>query len=532
MCYERFTFILLIMKILIGNRNVNTFWLIAFLFIAIKLLIHIFTASNYELHRDEMLYFNMGDHLDFGYLTVPPVTGFLAAIIKLVFGYSVFGIRLIPAILGSATLFIIAKTVKDFGGKIVALIIASVTFIFIPGFLLIFSLYTPNAIEIFLWSLLIYLFHKLLATENLRLWIWIGIVAGIAFNTKYSVVFPLAGFFVALLIFRKIKLLQSYWFLIGVAAGLMLITPNLFWQYNHNWPVLYHMQQLQKTQLTNLNFFNFFTDQFSLNSMLLPVWLFGLFMLFAKPENGVRRFMATAITTVFILFILMKGKAYYTLGLLPFLIAAGSYYIEKYVQQKSVYITVLTVMTICSLLFLPYVLPVLPFEKLARYSSYTRNRIPAPFIRWEDGKEHQLSQVYADMTGWKEMAEKVAKTYKSLNAEDQKKCTIYCERNYGYAGAIHFYGHPYNLPEPVTFHESYVFWAPSEIPDGPVIYTYYNSDRMQALFNQITEMGTIENPWFRESGVKVFLCTEPKTNIREVYRNLAKNEKTKFQKIK
>lgn len=120
-----------------GEKN-SRYWLIASIVIIMHLVLHLLTATNYELYRDEMLYFNMGDHLYFGYLTVPPLTGFLAFVIKLIFGYSVFGIRLIPAILGSVTLFIVVKMVKELGGGIPALLVSALTFLFMPGFLLIF----------------------------------------------------------------------------------------------------------------------------------------------------------------------------------------------------------------------------------------------------------------------------------------------------------------------------------------------------------------------------------------------------------
>ena len=61
---------------------------------------------------------------------------------------------------------------------------------------------------------------------------------------------------------------SGHWFVV--------ILPNIIWQYNHNWPVVYHMQELGKTQLSNLNYFNFFTDLFSLNSALIIIWLIGL----------------------------------------------------------------------------------------------------------------------------------------------------------------------------------------------------------------------------------------------------------------
>jgi hypothetical protein len=90
-------------------RRISNYWIITILLIVVKLSFHFLTNTNYELHRDEMLYFNMADHPDFGYVSVPPLTGFLAYIIKVIFGYSVFGIRFIPAMLGAASILIYCK---------------------------------------------------------------------------------------------------------------------------------------------------------------------------------------------------------------------------------------------------------------------------------------------------------------------------------------------------------------------------------------------------------------------------------------
>jgi len=520
------------LKPVIDKVEGNKYWLIAILFMVAELLVHLLTSTNYELHRDEMLYFNMADNPAAGYLTVPPVTGLLAYLVKNIFGYSVFGIRLFPALLSTATLYLIARIVRDLGGAITALVVSSVTYLVMPGYLLIFSLFTPNAIEIFLWSLIIYLIFRLTVTGNPRLWLWIGIVTGIAFNTKYSVVFPAFAFLISMLVFRRFKLIFSPWILAGLSIGILLIIPNIIWQYNHNWPVLFHMEELKKTQLSNLSYFHFFIDLFSLNSMFLLVWMIGLGYLLFSGEMKNIRFIGLATVLVFGLFILMKGKAYYAMGLIPFLIACGGRFIEKYIKQNYILIPAMIVVTLYGLISLPFVLPVLSFPGLEKYSEITGKWVSAPFMRWEDGKEHQVSQVYADMTGWKELAENVASVYHNLDSEDQKKCTIYCQRNYGYAGAIHFYGHPYHLPEPVTFLESYVFWAPDSIAGEPIIYIYYNSDEMQPHFKNIKETGTVDDPWFRESGLKVYLCTDLKTDVQEVYRKLAQNEKSKFQKIK
>lgn len=511
--------------------NSEPFWMLTAFFILLKLCLHLFTSTNYELHRDEMLYFNMAGHLDFGYLTVPPATGFLAFLVKTCFGYSVFGIRLVPALLGAATMYFIARMVRDLGGGILALTIAALAFLFSPGFLLLFSLFTPNAVEYFLWTSVIYLVFKLSQTENKKLWMGIGILFGLSFLTKYSVVYLIAGFLFSFLSGKQRKLLNSHWFLLALVTGIVIILPNILWQYNHNWPVAWHFEELQRTQLEKLSFTHFVTDLFQFNSAFLIVAITGLLaLLFSKRERDYR-FIGLGILITAILFFLSKGKAYYILGLFSFLIAFGGYYTEKYLKQKLLVVTALTAMTLYSMVSLPLVIPVMPKENLYNYAAKTTSWAAAPFSRWEDGKIHPVSQVYADMTGWRELSDNVAKAYNQLDEHTRKSCTIFCERNYGYAGAVHFYGNKYNLPDPITFHESYIFWAPETIPSGPVIYINYTENDFQKLFFEMDETGCVQDTFFREKGVKIFLYQNPVADVQEVYRETALNQKKRFTRI-
>ena len=508
--------------------NQKNYWILAAIFMAAKLCIHLFSAGVYELHRDEMLYFNMGSHPAFGYLTVPPVTGIFAFVVKSVFGWSATGIRLLPALFGAATLYLIARFIFELKGGTIALMVASITFLVSPGFLLLFSIFTPNAFEVFFWTLAIFLIFKLLTTENQKYWILIGVVLGISFLTKYSVLFLIAGFFLVFPFFQQRKLLFSWWFAAGILAGLLIILPNIIWQYNHNWPVLFHFEELRKTQLDNLKYSHFFVDLFSLNSVLILVPVFGLVMLIFSKKEPVYKLMGLSVLMVVLLFVATKGKAYYITGLLPFLVAAGGHFAEKLVHQKTILFAGLAILMSWSLLSFPFAIPTLPFEKLEKYSAKTKGWVAAPFMRWEDGNEHQVSQIYADMTGWRELAGIVAKAYNGLTPEEKQNCTVLCQRNYGYAGAIYFYGKQWNLPEPITYHESYIFWAPDSIAEEPVIYIFYNSDELNPFFSDIMEVGTVTDPYFREKGVKVFMCKKPVEKIGEVYMKSIANERKRF----
>jgi hypothetical protein len=183
-----------------------------------------------------------------------------------------------------------------------------------------------------------------------------------------------------------------------------------------------------------------------------------------------------------------------------------------------------------SIAAMPSGLPILSYENYSSYIEKTRRFIVHPLLEWDDGTHHSFSQAWADMTGWKELARYVAKAYYSLPEEEKKKCTIFGERNYGYAGAVYFYGKEYDLPEAITFHESYVFWAPDSIPNGPIIYIYRNINDLEKYFSNITTVGSVDNRFFRENGMKVFLCREPLTDVSVVYKELAAIEKSRYRR--
>lgn len=505
------------------------FNLVTILFITLKISIHLF-AGHYDLHRDEMLYFNMGSHPAWGYLTVPPVTGWLATFIKAVFGYSFFGIRLLPVLAGAVSLYLTAQIVKLMNGGITALIVALTTSLLLPGSLLLFSIFTPNAFEYLFWTLAIFLIVKLLVTENEKLWIWIGITFGLSFMTKYSVLFLIAGFFFAFLFSKQWKILLSWWFLAGILAGLLIILPNIIWQYNHNWPVMFHFEELKKTQLDNLKYSDFFADFFSLTSVWILLIAAGWVFLILSRDKPHLQLPGIAVLLVFLLFIGTKGKAYYVSGTLPLLIAAGGCFAEKFIHPKIALVFVTSLLTSISLISLPFVIPVFKFDKLEKYVNNSFGHFLAPFMRWEDGKIHAVSQIYADMTGWQEMADLAGKAFGQLTTEEKKRCNIFCERNYGYAGAIHFYGKKFNLPQPITYHESYIFWAPDTIPWGPAIYINYEPGGMKDIFGEVTEIGMVNDPYFREKGVKVFLCRNPRVDVPDIYKANIRKERERFSR--
>ena len=73
----------------------KSFWFLTISLVVVKLLIHFLTSTNYELHRDEMLYFSMGSHLSWGFASTPPLMAFLSFVVKSIFGYQEFFVKLL-----------------------------------------------------------------------------------------------------------------------------------------------------------------------------------------------------------------------------------------------------------------------------------------------------------------------------------------------------------------------------------------------------------------------------------------------------
>lgn len=79
--------------------------------------IHLYFSNNLEFHRDELLYFSLGQHPALGYATVPPLTGWVAWLMQNLFGFSIFAVRLFPALMGGLMVFLVSAMAKELGDR-------------------------------------------------------------------------------------------------------------------------------------------------------------------------------------------------------------------------------------------------------------------------------------------------------------------------------------------------------------------------------------------------------------------------------
>jgi hypothetical protein len=230
---------------------------------------------------------------------------------------------------------------------------------------------------------------------------------------------------------------------------------------------------------------------------------------------------------VILIYVYLRAKNYYAIGLYPVLLAFGSVYLEKiltngwrrYLRPVAIVIPVVTMIPM-----LPIMLPVLsPEEIAARSDEFKRYGLTT----WEDGKVHEIPQDYADMIGWKELAGLVDSAFELI--EDKDNTLILCH-NYGQAGSINFYATQGNSGA-VTMHTDYINWFPlNEVEINNVILvresndTDINREEERPLFEEIIYIGEIENRHAREKGTRVFLLKGAKQSINERLRQEIKEQ--------
>src|SRR5687767_13183304 len=97
--------------------SARPYWLLIAILALIKIILpFILQSPVYELQRDELLYYQQGQHFDIGYLENPPLLSWLAMISSW-FGGSEFMIKIWACLFGAATLIVTCLITARFGGN-------------------------------------------------------------------------------------------------------------------------------------------------------------------------------------------------------------------------------------------------------------------------------------------------------------------------------------------------------------------------------------------------------------------------------
>jgi hypothetical protein len=484
----------------------------------LNIVFHLAYYGNLEYHRDELLYFSLGLHPDFGYATVPPLIGWIAAFIQTIFGYSLFAVKLFPALLSGALVIVAAKISKELGGGSYAQTLTALAMVFMPVGIRAFHLFQPVPIDLFLWTLLFYYSLRYINSEDKKYLLILGVVTGIALLNKYLIALLLLTLLISLLFSVHRKIFKQKYLYYGMVIAALIFLPNLIWQFTHELPVVEHMRVLNANQLVYVDRIAFVMDQLLMGFSVIFLLIGGFIFLLRKTKY---RYIAFTTLLVFTALIYLRGKSYYTIGVFPVLIAAGSVTFERLSANRIFRLALPLVVVLITLPALPIGIPIYNEEGLVQYFKDLEEDYGLDIgRRFEDGTIHSLPQDYADQLGWEELTSVTNKAYQSIPEKD--KALIYAE-NYGQAGAIAVIGKKYGLPEPVSFHESFLYWAPEHFDPDIEYFIYINDelgDDVANLFGEVKYVGRVSNINAREYNTMVFLCSKPKRSFNAFWKEV------------
>jgi hypothetical protein len=486
-------------------------------FILLKLLLQYFLIHPaYDLQRDEYLHLDQGHHLAWGYISLPPVTSWISFVIHLL-GGGVFWVKFFPALFGCLTLVLLFKIIETLRGNLFAFLLTGIAFLVSPV-LRLNILFQPNSLDVFSYTLVYYTLIRFFATNNNK-WLYAtAIAAAFGFLCKYNIVFLLAGLAPALLFAGRWKIFANKHLYFAALLALVLILPNLLWQYNNNFPTIRQLEELQRTQLVNVNRADFFKDQLLYFISSLFIIIAALAGLATYRPFRPYRFILFSFVFSILLFSFMKAKSYYAIGLYPVLMAFGSVYLEKLFSKgwKRYLRPVSTIVVIA--LATPFILLSFPIQDPAKLVNNVSLHRKLGMLRWEDGKDHNLPQDFADMLGWKELANKTDQVYDAV--ADKEHTLVLCD-NYGQAGAINYYSRNKHI-NAVSYNADYINWIKLDRPITTVIRIYDAGEaeddlpKLQQVFEVVQIAARIENTSAREYGTTVLLLAKPRASVNEV----------------
>jgi hypothetical protein len=482
---------------------------LATIFALVKLLLT-FALTLYTQHlgygyfRDEFYYIACGRHLAWGFVDHGPIVALQARLGELLFGDSVFGIRIFAALAGAATLFLTGMLAWIMGGRRSAQSLAMLAILICPQYIGVDGFLSMNAFEPVFWMLCALALFLILRGYSARLW-WVvfGLSAGIGLLNKPSMTFFLVAVGVGLLCTSARRILFSRWAVCGIALLVLIALPNLLWQVHNHWPTLEFLRNGRDGgKNAILNPLHFFLAQFvMLHPLNALVWITGIVALLRQKSIREGRWFGLTYLFFYVLMDAIHAKDYYLEGIYPALFAAGAIAWEhRFAQRRAVqqgrlfaFPVLEAVLVLTGILILPMASPVLRPADWVRYTSALHLHAEES----ETSSTGPLPQFFADRFGWNEQVALVLQAYRTLTPAEQQVVCLFGE-DYGEAGAIDFLGPRLQpgLPPAISGQNSYWTWGTHHCDANIAIVVVPDSrEDLLAKYADVELVGKADNPY-------------------------------------
>jgi hypothetical protein len=491
---------------------------------AAKLVLHLATLRPYGYFRDELYYLACADHLGFGYVDHPPLSIVVLAAWRALFGDRVEVLHVVPALAGSATVFVTGRLAAALGGGPLAVALACLAVLTMPARIGFDAYYSMNSLDALFWAVGALLFAR--AANKERSWLALGAVLGLGLLNKWSIAWLGAGIAVALVATPRRAALRTRGPWLAAALALALVLPNLVWQALHDWPTLAFMKNALAHKYVRMPPHVFFRElALQSNPVAAPLWLAGTIAPFAWRRMKDARPIAIVFAVTLAIVAGTRGKPEYLLGPLALPMALGAVALERALHGRTRTIVagaLVGLELVFAALVLPFALPILPVERFIAYSTWLGIK-PASSEKKQMGP---LPQFYADMHGWPELVAAAQKARDGLPPAERERAAIWAVTGgYGPAAAIDVLGRRDGLPGAISSHNSYWLWGPGE-PTDVMILLGGPREKLELLFESVEEVDRVHcypcMPY--EDDKPVFIARGLRRPLAEVWPELKRYE--------
>jgi 4-amino-4-deoxy-L-arabinose transferase-like glycosyltransferase len=526
-----------------------------------KVVFHLLTSSGWGIFRDELYYLACANRLDWGYVDHPPLSIAMLAVTRALFGDSLLAIRLPVALAGGVSVFVTGLIARELGGGRAAMGLAGLATAFAPQFIAVSHFFSMNAFDVLFWALLGWLAVRVLWRDQPRLWLAFGLVAGLGLQNKLTTGVFIVGLVVGLALTVQRRQLLSAWLWLGGMLAAVLLAPHAWWQLQHGVPTREFMANAGAIKNVHMGPVEFFLAQITLaHPLAAPLWLAGLWALWNPPfdrnppfekggsggisqhslprrgsggelvekipphppfSKGGLRPLAIAYVVAFALLVAQNGKVYYLTPIYPLLFGAGAAWLDAVARRHAWRWPVpaaATVMLVGGALTVPLAMPLLTVEQYLVYADTIGIKPP----RLENNRTAALPQIFADMFGWRELADAVGRAADRLTPEEGARAVVF-GRNYGEAGAIERFGPARGLPRAISGHNSYWLWGPGDLrPEDPLIVIGVAPEKLGALFESVEQVETSRCTYCMplENDLPIYIARRPREPIEQLWQKL------------
>jgi hypothetical protein len=373
-----------------------------------------------------------------------------------------------------------------------------------------------TALEPLTWTVVAYAALRAVLREQPRWWLVAGAVAGISLEDKYTLAFMLAALVAGLAAAgpRATLLRREFW--LGAAVAAALAMPSLLWQTLHGWPFIELLRAGANGKNVVVPPGAWIAGQvLTAGPLFAPGWIAGIILLVKRAGT---RFMGLSVLLLFAAFIALHAKDYYLAGLYPLLFAAGGAALDGAVRNAALRSAYTVAATAGTLAFAPLALPLLPEPAFIAYAGALQRTL---HVRRPAGEHHRIAllpQYFADMHGWRELADRVGVVERSLSPADRESAAILTQ-DYGEAAAIDVLG-DHALPV-LCGHNNYFLWGPHGAHAVFIIVGGLRRNYHRA-FGDVRQVQTVRSKYAMpyENDLPVFVARDPRVDLRAIWPKL------------